>query len=244
MRRFLGEFGSNKRDLHGNLLMSRSPRTKRRDIMKPEKKLFATITHALALVCVAVFSVNASAATTTYGTPLIVQTTGTVMAQFVGGASAGFTNHLYLDSPTNALGVIFNNHTSTLGDTVNLGSFTAGTELIFRNHVADTDTNFFTGPASRNPDNVIHAGIIEGLTDADMDAYEFLNGLPNGTLLRGGTLVGFEDTLGGGDLDYNDLSYLFTNVGTAPVPVPAAMWLFGSGLMGLIGTAARRNKKA
>src|SRR3989344_819417 len=208
--------------------------------MKPEKQFLATITHALALVCATVLSVNASAATTTYGTPLIVQTTGTVMAQFVGGASAGFTNHLYLDPPVNQLGVIFNNHTNTLGDTVNLGSFTAGTELIFRNHVADTDTNFFNGPASSNPDNIIHAGIIEDLTDADMDAYEFLNGLPNSTLLRGGILVGFEDTLGGGDLDYNDLSYLFTNVGTAPVPVPAAVWLFGSGLLGLIGVARRK----
>jgi hypothetical protein len=28
------------------------------------------------------------------------------------------------------------------------------------------------------------------------------------------------------------------------VPVPAVVWLFGSGLLGLIGTAARRNKKA
>lgn len=33
--------------------------------------------------------------------------------------------------------------------------------------------------------------------------------------------------------------------GTTPtVPIPAAVWLFGSGLLGLIGTAARRNKKA
>ena len=32
--------------------------------------------------------------------------------------------------------------------------------------------------------------------------------------------------------------------GTSPVPVPAAVWLFGSGLIGLVGVARRRTKKA
>jgi hypothetical protein len=36
---------------------------------------------------------------------------------------------------------------------------------------------------------------------------------------------------------------LFTNDGVAPVPLPAAVWLFGSGLLGLVGVA-RRKKKA
>jgi hypothetical protein len=32
----------------------------------------------------------------------------------------------------------------------------------------------------------------------------------------------------------------FTGNGTAPVPLPAAVWLFGSGLMGLVGVSRRR----
>jgi hypothetical protein len=33
---------------------------------------------------------------------------------------------------------------------------------------------------------------------------------------------------------------LAINAGTAPVPLPAAVWLFGSGLMGLVGVSRRR----
>ena len=37
--------------------------------------------------------------------------------------------------------------------------------------------------------------------------------------------------------------YALSSVITAPVPVPAAVWLFGSGLLGLVGVA-RRNERA
>lgn len=36
----------------------------------------------------------------------------------------------------------------------------------------------------------------------------------------------------------------FAGSGPTPVPVPAAAWLFGSGLLGLAGIARRKNKKA
>ena len=41
-----------------------------------------------------------------------------------------------------------------------------------------------------------------------------------------------------GDGDYNDLVLYVESV--QPVPVPAAVWLFGSGLLGLVGIARRR----
>jgi hypothetical protein len=43
---------------------------------------------------------------------------------------------------------------------------------------------------------------------------------------------------GGADGDYNDFVVMVESV--TPVPVPAAVWLFGSGLLGLVGIARRR----
>ena len=43
---------------------------------------------------------------------------------------------------------------------------------------------------------------------------------------------------GGGDCDFNDLVVMVESV--QPIPVPAAVWLFGSGLLGLVGIARRR----
>ena len=41
------------------------------------------------------------------------------------------------------------------------------------------------------------------------------------------------------DIIYTDKQVLLTATATA-VPVPAAVWLFGSGLLGLVGVARRR----
>lgn len=47
-------------------------------------------------------------------------------------------------------------------------------------------------------------------------------------------------------LGFDDVDNLYgewnTNVEMSAVPVPAALWLFGSGLIGLIGIAKRKNK--
>jgi hypothetical protein len=126
------------------------------------------------------------------GGSAIVSTTGEVKAVFVSG-DAGFDNELYLDSPANGLGLIFQNHVNAPGDTVSLGVFDAGTELIFRLFVLQTGDSFFTGGDHRNPDNLPHAYLDD-------------------SVVPGSTLVGFEDLFGGGDFDYNDTVFRFTNV--------------------------------
>ena len=161
----------------------------------------------------------------TEGFPVFVTGTDPIVATYQGN-SAAFSNDLYLMLDGSGLpgddGIlandlfIFNNHASPVGSTVILGSFAVGTELEFRLFVNNTGQNYFTGAASRNPDNHTHAR-----SQANWQAGE--------------TLVSFED-LFNGPFDYNDLSFSFTNTSTesepGAVPEPASLVLLGSGLIG------------
>jgi hypothetical protein len=91
----------------------------------------------------------------TEGFEVIVKSTGPVQATYQGFNSSLYSNDLYLvvdGDPTHDK-LLFNNKTSPFGSTVPLGSYTVGTKLVFRLHVRDTGKDYFTGPASRNPDN-------------------------------------------------------------------------------------------
>jgi hypothetical protein len=159
------------------------------------------------------------AAPGTEGLEVIVSGNDHVIATYQGN-SASYSNDLYLNDV-----FIFNNQTSPVGSTVDLGTFAIGTELVFRLHVNNTGYDYYTGPASRNPDNHFHARVEE-------------NWQP------GETLVSFED-LFNGPFDYNDLSFSFTNTSTTPpnsVPEPTTMLLLGSSLVGL-WEARRKLKK-
>ena len=118
-----------------------------RNFASIRRGLFAVLGLALT------FSIAQPAAAAIIGGSVIVQNTGEVVATYRGN-SAQFSNDLYLDSPDGFFrtSIIFNNHASPIGSSVSLGSFTAGTELIFHLHVNDTGNDWFTGPAARNDD--------------------------------------------------------------------------------------------
>ena len=85
-----------------------------------------------------------------------------------------------------------------VGSTMVLRGLSAG-ELVLGIRVQETGDVFRTGPASRNPDGLIHARI-------------------------SGSTVSFEDYSGGGDEDFNDAVLLVTRAscgGSQPPPPPA-----------------------
>jgi len=114
--------------------------------------------------------------------------TGGTVDIVVQPGTAAFTSRLFLLRPD---GTRDNVALSTeVGKHVTLGPFPAGRELVFGITVLNGGPTFFTGPASRNPDGVAHADIME-------------------TRVRT-VLVGFEDHVGGGDRDYDDVAFEFT----------------------------------
>ena len=76
------------------------------------------------------------------------------------------------------------------GKHVTLGPFPAGQELVFGIDVPEIGATFLMGPGDRNPDGLAHARVV-AVGERTFD-------------------VGFEDRLGGGDLDYDDNSFRFT----------------------------------
>jgi len=157
------------------------------------------------------------AAPGTEGLSVIVSGTNHVMATYEGN-SAAYSDDLLLNGS-----LIFNNHATPVGTTIDLGSFTPGTELIFQLYVNNTGDSFYTGPASRNPDSHTHAR-----AQADW--------------LPGTTLVSFED-LYNGPFNFNDLSFSFTNTTSGPVsvpePNPLVLMLAGIGIVGLMARSRR-----
>ena len=194
------------------------------------------MTRLCALVSTA--AIVALLATPAQATPIVEQTLvatgGDVVVTFVSNG-AWYVSELYLDGPEGD--AIFNSSTTAEGTSINLGSFDKDLELIFKLLVLQTGNLFYTGDAIRNVDGMVHAMVSK---------------------VAGQVLVGFEDIFGGGDLDYNDLVFAFTNVsvvapgasgssgaeGGSAVPTavdePGTLMLFGSGLAGLVFVMKRR----
>jgi hypothetical protein len=73
----------------------------------------------------------------------------------------------------------------------------------------------------------------DGVNDGDGYHWYYFEGLSTG--LHSGALWNTEQVFGG-----NNISHLTAYATVTVVPVPAAVWLFGSGLLGLAGIARRK----
>jgi hypothetical protein len=114
-----------------------------------------------------------------------------------------------------------------VGQSLDFGTIAAGQTLTFYINVASTGSVFYSDK-SLNSDGINHV---------------YSTGVGASGTVPAGTYVAFEDMTGGGDLNYHDETFVFTNVGTdtPAVPEPANLALLMSGL-GLVGFMARRRR--
>ena len=188
----------------------------------------------LAAVVLAASSLNASAGPIPYPNPgapnpvtyaFTAAGSGDVIAYFW-GSTAGYTSTLSLlvngvDTGLSGL----NNHASAYGDALNFGSVNAGDNLVFRLNVLSTG-DYWYSDTGLNYDGVNHVYS----TDFDGDS-----------IIPAGIFVSFEDLPFGGDYNYNDEDFVFTNVrDNNDVPEPVSALLLGAGLL---GAAVMRRRK-
>ncbi|MFN0150482.1 MAG: hypothetical protein ACKVU1_07215 [bacterium] len=92
---------------------------------------------------------------------------------------------------------VFSNQSTPVGETMALGPYSLGVELVFRMHIVPVDGHHFTGPVERNP-----AGFCQARVECGWQPGE--------------ALVSFEDQGRATRLVYNDLSFSLTNVACCP----------------------------
>jgi hypothetical protein len=174
---------------------------------------------------------------------LTASATGSVVGYFAGSdASDNDTVELWDVTQNTFSGFLLPNHNSTVGAPTTFLSVNAGDALVF------ILLNDSTGQLedSVNNNGVPTALSTDGYNHAYTTAYTgSISGLPSGLT---GTFVGMEDLavtglnpLSGSDLDYNDDTFVFTNIDPpSATPEPSSFALFGTGLLGTAGLIRRK----
>lgn len=159
--------------------------------------------------------------------------TGDIIAYFA-GSTASYHNELgmLINGIQSSAGFGLENHSSSLGSSFNLGHVKAGDQLIFDLKVDSLGGLLVYSDPTKN--GAYDNG--KGLNHIYSTPYtgSLGHGIPNGTF------VSFEDLRGGGDKNYNDEDFVFTNIAAfqaqniASVPEPSSFALLCFGILGLL----------
>src|SRR5258705_4729176 len=127
---------------------------------------------------------------------------------------AAYTSQIYLHTGT---GEIFLGNSSSIGVVITISDPAAvglnpEDEFVLGIHVMNTGDNFVMGGGYDNPDGIVHALVNYGYNQT--------------------AVIGFEDLLGGGDLDYDDaVVKVLGNIGVPQIPEASTMLMLGSGVL-------------
>ena len=205
-------------------------------------RLVRSISSSIAVLSfLLVFTTGAQAGITPYanvGTQnsatyaFTVENTGDVIAYFA-GSSAAYNEEIGLIVNGVNVGIYgLQNHSSTVGESIDFGSFAAGSVVEFVDVVSTSSDTWYSNPAM-NYDGVNH------IYATSYDGTGLGGGIPSGLF------VGFEDLPAWwSDFDYNDTSFVVTNVGDPPTPEPAMLPVLIAGLVGLAVVALRRRRRS
>lgn len=167
-------------------------------------------------------------------------TTGDVIAYFVGGSGASFENEmgLLVNGVQTSAGFGLNNHTSFVGQSFNLGSVNVGDTLTLVMKNLTLGAQVYSDPTLNAGYDAVGESAHNHIYSTPYTATSPLFGS-----VPSGIYIGFEDLpFPGADYNYNDESFVFTNVAVA-VPEPQTYALLLAGL-GAAGVMTRRRKSA
>jgi len=197
--------------------------------MKPTARILITVT---AMVAAMLVKNTASAGVIPYGSIGIENSAtytftavndGDIIGYFA-GSGASYTEEVAMSVNGGAIGTYgLNNHTTAIGGAFNFGSVTAGDSLKFYVHVFNTG-EIYSSNKFENDDGKNH------MYSTSATAGQAFASSPVGTY------IGFEDLPGGGDFNYHDDTFVFTNVSNGVDSVPdgaSTVALLGGALVGL-----------
>lgn len=162
---------------------------------------------------------------------------GEIVAYFVGGGGASYENQLgmlvngVLAVNGNSTNFGLDNHSSSIGQSLDLGTVSSGDSIIFVLENLTLGKDAYSDPSL----NVAYDAPTDTVGHNHIYSTPYTATNPLFAGVPAGTYVAFEDLpFPGADFNYNDESFVFSDVTAAvnAVPLPTSLWA-GLALLGL-----------